>query len=374
MTPPGPGLRLGFVTRLDAGRRPRDRRGSLSTGRNHPRRPGQGQHRLHTAGDAGGRSECGARVAAGRGGRAGLCTKPGVGAGRPRGRQGAGPGAVLARSRELGDGDGGADARGRRRPAGLRAAARPLWRRAGGRAGAAARRHHPHRAHGLHEPVRHRHRACRRWSWRWPSSATGRRGRARAPPVPSRCSARSRAAMAEAAGVSAAPERPATARARVLVKERIAEGGVELLRERFDVDVEIDMPADELADRIAGYDAPDRAQRDHGRRRPAGAGRAAEGDRPGRHRRRQRRRRRGHPPRHHRRQRPRLEHGVRRRARDRTAAVACPQHPAGAFGAQRRHAGSAPGSAGSRCTARRSASSASAASASWSPPAHAGWA
>ena len=61
--------------------------------------------------------------------------------------------------------------------------------------------------------------------------------------------------MAEAAGVSAAPERPATARARVLVKERIAEGGVELLRERFDVDVEIDMPADELADRIAGYDA-----------------------------------------------------------------------------------------------------------------------
>ena len=61
--------------------------------------------------------------------------------------------------------------------------------------------------------------------------------------------------MAEAAGVSAAPERSATARARVLVKERIAEGGVELLRERFDVDVEIDMPADELADRIAGYDA-----------------------------------------------------------------------------------------------------------------------
>jgi D-3-phosphoglycerate dehydrogenase / 2-oxoglutarate reductase len=43
--------------------------------------------------------------------------------------------------------------------------------------------------------------------------------------------------------------------ARVLVKERIAEAGVDLLRERFEVDVELEMPAAELADRIGEYDA-----------------------------------------------------------------------------------------------------------------------
>jgi D-3-phosphoglycerate dehydrogenase len=41
---------------------------------------------------------------------------------------------------------------------------------------------------------------------------------------------------------------------RVLVAERIADAGVELLRERFDVDVGVDWSSDELAERIGGYD------------------------------------------------------------------------------------------------------------------------
>ena len=41
-------------------------------------------------------------------------------------------------------------------------------------------------------------------------------------------------------------------RPRVLVRERIAESGVELLRQSFDVDVDFDS---ELAERIGGYDA-----------------------------------------------------------------------------------------------------------------------
>ncbi len=44
-------------------------------------------------------------------------------------------------------------------------------------------------------------------------------------------------------------------RPRVLVKERIADAGVELLRERFHVDVEVEMPAEALPDAIGGYDA-----------------------------------------------------------------------------------------------------------------------
>ena len=40
----------------------------------------------------------------------------------------------------------------------------------------------------------------------------------------------------------------------VLVTEEIAGAGVDLLRERFTVDVELGLPADELASRIGGYD------------------------------------------------------------------------------------------------------------------------
>jgi D-3-phosphoglycerate dehydrogenase len=44
-------------------------------------------------------------------------------------------------------------------------------------------------------------------------------------------------------------------RPRVLVREAIAPAGVELLRERFDVDVELDLSAEKLLRRIAEYDA-----------------------------------------------------------------------------------------------------------------------
>ena len=43
--------------------------------------------------------------------------------------------------------------------------------------------------------------------------------------------------------------------ARVLVKEEIADAGVALLQERFDVDVAVEMPADELSERLRDYDA-----------------------------------------------------------------------------------------------------------------------
>ena len=46
--------------------------------------------------------------------------------------------------------------------------------------------------------------------------------------------------------------RPSSDRPRVLVRERIAEAGLELLRSRFDVDVDYD---GSLVERIAGYDA-----------------------------------------------------------------------------------------------------------------------
>ncbi|MGH2980867.1 MAG: phosphoglycerate dehydrogenase, partial [Solirubrobacterales bacterium] len=42
---------------------------------------------------------------------------------------------------------------------------------------------------------------------------------------------------------------------RVLVKERIADSGVELLRRNFEVDVGLEMSDGELAERIGGYDA-----------------------------------------------------------------------------------------------------------------------
>jgi D-3-phosphoglycerate dehydrogenase len=48
---------------------------------------------------------------------------------------------------------------------------------------------------------------------------------------------------------------PVTGRARVLVKERIAQAGIDLLAERFEVDVEVEMDADELGRRIGEYDA-----------------------------------------------------------------------------------------------------------------------
>jgi len=45
-----------------------------------------------------------------------------------------------------------------------------------------------------------------------------------------------------------------TAPFRILVAEKIADSGVDMLRERFDVDLGVDWSADELADRIGAYD------------------------------------------------------------------------------------------------------------------------
>ena len=41
---------------------------------------------------------------------------------------------------------------------------------------------------------------------------------------------------------------------KILVKEKIADAGVDLLREHFDVDVGVDWSDEELAERIGGYD------------------------------------------------------------------------------------------------------------------------
>jgi D-3-phosphoglycerate dehydrogenase len=42
---------------------------------------------------------------------------------------------------------------------------------------------------------------------------------------------------------------------KVLVKEKIADSGVELLRENFDVDLGLEMSDEELREAIGGYDA-----------------------------------------------------------------------------------------------------------------------
>ncbi|MCW3069177.1 MAG: D-3-phosphoglycerate dehydrogenase [Solirubrobacterales bacterium] len=53
---------------------------------------------------------------------------------------------------------------------------------------------------------------------------------------------------------TATEQRPAGERPRVLVKEKIGDSGVALLREHFDVDVGVDWTEEELAERIGGYE------------------------------------------------------------------------------------------------------------------------
>jgi D-3-phosphoglycerate dehydrogenase len=57
-----------------------------------------------------------------------------------------------------------------------------------------------------------------------------------------------------AAGQSAGAGAPASARPKVLVKEKIGDSGVALLREHFDVDLGIDWSDEELAQRIGSYE------------------------------------------------------------------------------------------------------------------------
>ena len=117
---------------------------------------------------------------------------------------------------------------------------------------------------------------------------------------------------------------------KVLVKEKIADTGVELLRANFDVDLGLEMSDEELRAKIGDYDAI--LIRSATKMTPELIELAdqPEGDRPRRHRRRQRRHPGRDPPRHHRRQRARVELGRRRRAHPGAGASAVPQRPAGA--------------------------------------------
>ena len=129
---------------------------------------------------------------------------------------------------------------------------------------------------------------------------------------------------------------------KVLVKEKIADAGVELLRERFDVELGLDWDGSELEERIGEFDGiliRSATKLTAGADRP---GRAAQGDRPGRDRRRQRRRRGGHQARDRRRQCTRSELDRRGRAHDGADARPLPQHPAGPRLARRRQLGSRP--------------------------------
>ena len=173
-----------------------------------------------------------------------------------------------------------------------------------------------------------------------------------------------------AMSASAAPVERATS-ARVLVKEKIGDSGVELLREHFDVDLGVDWNDEELAERIGDYDGilirsatKMTAELIARAERLRVIGRAGVGvdnvDVAGRDQARDRRR-----------QRAAVERRHRRRAHDGAAAGARAQHPAGARLADRAASGSARSSPASSCTRRRSASSASAASASSSRSARA---
>ena len=144
-------------------------------------------------------------------------------------------------------------------------------------------------------------------------------------------------------------------RPKVLVKEKIADAGVDLLREHFDVEVGTDWADGELESRIGEFDAILIRSATKMTAELIGKADRMRVDRPRRHRRRQRR----HPgrdeARDHRRQRARVELGRRRRAHARPGARALPQRPAGARHAGRRRSGPAPASAATSSTARPSA-------------------
>ena len=59
--------------------------------------------------------------------------------------------------------------------------------------------------------------------------------------------------MSAAAVQSTAAESPAEERLRVLVKEKIGDSGIELLRRHFDVEVGVDWSDEELAERIGEF-------------------------------------------------------------------------------------------------------------------------
>src|SRR6266849_6186271 len=60
--------------------------------------------------------------------------------------------------------------------------------------------------------------------------------------------------MSAVPAVATGDQATETERPKVLVKEKIGDSGVALLREHFDVDVGIDWSEEELAERIGAYD------------------------------------------------------------------------------------------------------------------------
>ena len=121
-----------------------------------------------------------------------------------------------------------------------------------------------------------------------------------------------------------------TVSGRVVVRESIAEAGVELLRARgFDVVVDAESPARRAARRRRCADRPLRDQGDGGRSR---AGAEAQGDRARGRGCRQRGRRRCDPTRDRGCERARVECRLGRRAHDRPSRRAGAKHPAGARG------------------------------------------
>ena len=191
-----------------------------------------------------------------------------------------------------------------------------------------------------------------------PPGRAGRRRRRRAEGVP-----RSRRAGRSARSVS---DRP-----RILVKEQIADTGVDLLREHFDVDLGADWSDEQFRERLPDVPRDPDPLGDEDDRGADRARHEAARDRPRRRRRQQRRRRGRDEARHRRRERAAVERRHRRRAHDGAAAVARAQHPAGARLAARAQVGAQQvrRRRGLREDARRS--SASAASASSSPSARA---
>ena len=148
------------------------------------------------------------------------------------------------------------------------------------------------------------------------------------------------------------PRGDVSERPRVLVRERIAEAGVELLRDRFDVDVDLDGA---LEERIGAYDGLIVRSATKVTAEPARAGRAASRDRPGGRRGRQRGRRRGDETRHSRRQRAGVHRRLGGRARHRAPSGAGTLDPAGARRAEGRTVGALPlrGNRAGREDARR---------------------
>ncbi len=156
--------------------------------------------------------------------------------------------------------------------------------------------------------------------------------------------------------------------ARVLVTEKIADGGLDALRAAgHEVDVQTGLDPEQLLEGDPGGARPDHPVVHPGHRRGPRGRHRPRGRRPGRHRPRQRRRRDGHPARRDGGQRAAVEHPLDRRAHHGACCCPWPARAAGPRRAGRRPVGALQVGRASSWPTRPSASSAWAASASSSP-------